>query len=189
VVFTRGPAFLVVVVPMQAMMVFGVMALLRSKRKEQTRHTATSLFEAAAVWSVRDLSERRGQRLMLHWIVIGVFVTVGVTLTFLGGSVYLGHRFGIDFSLADEAGLEGAIPIALLASALLLAFPVSGYLIARASGASSVLEPAWATGAAILAVLVLFSVTEPTALVIAMAVAPVGLSLACVGAWMGLDRR
>ena len=137
---------------------------------------------------MRVAISRRGQRLMIPWILFGVLVTVGVTLVFLGVSVYLGHRFGIDFSLADEAGLQGAIPIALLASALLLAFPFSGFLIARASGAVSVLEPAWATGAAIGVVLVLFSVTEPTALVIALAIAPVGLALACVGAWFGLER-
>lgn len=188
VVFSRGPAFLVVVVPMQALMVVGVWALLRTERSRAGRNSSSTLFDAASALSVREATGRRPHRLMLHWIVLGLFVTVGVTLSFLGLSVYLGHRFGIDFSLADEAGITGAIPIALLAAALLCAFPFSGYLIARASGASSVLEPAWATGAAILVVLLLFSVTEPTALVIALAVAPVGLLLACVGAWMGLER-
>ena len=50
------------------------------------------------------------------------------------------------------------------------------------------LEPAWATGVALVAVLALFSVTEPTALVIALAVAPVGFALACAGAWFGIER-
>ncbi len=189
IVQSRGPAFMVVVVPMQAMMIGGTWLLLRAQRQDRgPSYSARSIFEPASVASMRVAISRRGQRLMIPWILFGVLVTVGVTLVFLGVSVYLGHRFGIDFSLADEAGLQGAIPIALLASALLLAFPFSGFLIARASGAVSVLEPAWATGAAIGVVLVLFSVTEPTALVIALAIAPVGLALACVGAWFGLER-
>ncbi len=188
IVMSRGPAFLVVVVPMQAMMIWGVSALLRAERSPARKTAASSLFEAPSVSSMREVMSKRGRPLMLHWIVLGVFVTVGVTLAFLGGAVFLGHRFGIDFALADEEGVEGIVPIALLAAGLLGAFPFSGYLIARASGATSVLEPAWATGAAIFVVLVLFSVTEPTALVITMAIAPVGLALACVGAWLGLDR-
>src|SRR5690606_2113583 len=113
---------------------------------------------------------------------------LGMTLCFLAAAVFLGHRYGVDFSQAEAAGFEGILPVALLGGALLAAFPVSAYLIARASRAVSVLEPAWATGASIFAVIALFSVTEPTALVIAMGVAPVGFTLACAGAWFGLER-
>lgn len=190
IVFGRGPALLVIVVPMLALMGIGVFALLREQvARPSGRMTAYSLFEAPSVGSVRDVLSRRGRPVMVHWILIGAFVNLGVTLLFLGTSVYLGHRYGVDFSLVDEAGLEGIFPIMLLGTALLSAFPVSAYLIARASAAVSVLEPAWATGASIVVVLALFSVTEPTALVIAMGVAPVGFTLACVGAWFGLERR
>jgi hypothetical protein len=191
IVFGRGAALLVIVVPMLALMAIGVFGLLReqSNPNSSDRMTAYSLFEAPSVGSVREALSRRGRPVMLHWIVIGSFVNLGVTLTFLAASVYLGHRFGVDFSLVDEAGIEGILPIVILGSALLLAFPVSAYLIARASGAASVLEPAWATGASIVVVLALFSVTEPTALLIAIGIAPVGFTLACAGAWFGLDRR
>lgn len=191
IVFGRGPALLVIVVPMLALMGIGVFGLLREQSSSSSsggRMTAYSLFEAPSVGSVREVLSRRGRPVMLHWIVIGAFVNLGVTLLFLATSVYLGHRYGVDFSLVDEAGVEGIFPIVLLGSALLAAFPVSAYLIARASGAASVLEPAWATGASIVVVLALFSVTEPTALVIAMGIAPVGFTLACAGAWFGLDR-
>lgn len=189
IVFGRGPAFLAIVVPMLALMGVGVFALLREQATPYSgRMTAYSLFEAPSVGSVREVLSRRGRPVMVHWIFIGAFVNLGVTLVFLGSSVYLGHRYGVDFSLVDEAGLEGIFPILLLGAALLAAFPVSAYLIARASGAVSVLEPAWATGASIAVVLALFSVTEPTALVVAMAVAPVGFTLACLGAWFGLER-
>lgn len=189
IVFGRGPVFLAIVVPMLALMGVGVFALLREQAAPYSgRMTAYSLFEAPSVGSVREVLSRRGRPVMIHWIFIGAFVNLGVTLVFLASSVYLGHRYGVDFSLVDEAGLEGIFPIVLLGAALLAAFPVSAYLIARASGAVSVLEPAWATGASIAVVLALFSVTEPTALVVAMAVAPVGFTLACLGAWFGLER-
>jgi len=194
IVFGRGLALLVIVLPMLALMGVGVFILLRehsatsSGRLSSGRMTAYSLFEAPSVGSVREVLSRRGRPVMLHWIVIGAFVNLGVILVFLGSSVYWGHRFGVDFSLADEEGLEGIMPILLLGTALLSAFPVSGYLIARASRAASVLEPAWATGASIVVVLALFSVTEPTALVIALGIAPVGFALACAGAWFGLER-
>jgi hypothetical protein len=189
IVVGRGPALLVIVVPMLALMAFGVFALLREHAPASGgRMTAYSLFEPPSVGSVREALSRKGRPVMIHWVLIGAFVNLGVTLTFLGVSVYLGHRWGIDFSLAEEAGMEGILPVLLLAIALLTAFPVSAYLIARASGAVSVLEPAWATGASIIVVLALFSVTEPTALVIAMAIAPVGFTLACAGAWFGLER-
>jgi hypothetical protein len=190
IVFGWGPALLVIVVPMLALMGVGVFVLLREQATMSSdRMTAYSLFEAPSVGSVREVLSRRGRPVMIHWIFIGAFVNLGVTLLFLGASIYWGHRYGIDFSLVDEAGLEGIFPIVLLGSALLAAFPVSAYLIARASAAVSVLEPAWATGASIVVVLAIFSVTEPTALVIAMGVAPVGFTLACLGAWFGLERR
>lgn len=186
VLFARGSGLVVVLVPMLVMMSMGLIVLVRAPI-EVSRSTAISLWEPPSVGQVREVLSRRGRPLLLHWIAIGAFVTVGVTLVFLGVGVYLGHQLGIDFALADEAGVEGMVPIALLGAALLAAFPVSAYLIARASGTQSVLEPAWAAGAAIIAVVALFSVTEPTALAIALGTAPVAFVLACAGAWFGLD--
>ncbi len=188
VVFGRGAGFLVVALPMFAMMAFGVFGILRGRRAPHERTTAYTLFESPSAETVRAVLSKKEKPLMLHWVIGGAFVSVGVTIASLAGAVYLGHRLEIDFSLAEEPTLAGVAPIALLAAALLASFPVSAYLIAKASGAESVLEPAWATGVALVAVLALFSVTEPTALVIALAVAPVGFALACAGAWFGLKR-
>jgi PrsW family intramembrane metalloprotease len=188
IVFGRGIAVAFVVFPMLALMAFASYALLREPGVAASgRSSSYSLFDPPSVGSVRDAMARKGRPLMIHWILIGAFVNLGVTLIFLAASVYCGHRFGVDFSLVDEAGVDGITPIVLLGSGLLASFPVSAFLIARASSAVSVLEPAWATGASIIAVLALFSVTEPTALVIAVGIAPVGFILACVGAWFGLE--
>lgn len=189
IIFDRGPALLVTVVPMLVLMVLGVRSLLQESETASSRRSTYALFEGAALGTVREAMSRRGRPLLVHWIFAGALVTLGVMLLFLGLAVYWGHHMGIDFALADEAGVEGAVPIALLGGALLAAFPFSSFLIARASNAPSVLEPAWATGVAIIAVLALFSVTEPTALVVALGIAPVGFALACAGAWFGLHRH
>lgn len=188
--FGRSAAFLVVALPVVILLGVGTFLMFRQHEESQTRGPSSShsLLERASVASVRRALTRSHRPVMVHWILLGVLVTFGVTLVLLGCAVYLGHAWGIDFSLANEEGMRGLLPVALLVAALLLAFPFSGYLIARASGAASVLEPAWATGATILVVLGVFSVTEPSAVVIALAIAPVGLTLACVGAWLGLDR-
>jgi hypothetical protein len=69
---------------------------------------------------------------------------------------------------------------------VLFAFPVSGFLIARASAAESVLEPALSAAVAIAGTLVMLGLAEPVALVFAVAFAPIAFGLACVGAWVGI---
>jgi hypothetical protein len=125
---------------------------------------------------------------VLRWIIAGGFVTTGVVLASLMLAVLIGHEMGVDFSYANEADMRSNGPLVLLGSAVLAAFPVAGYLVARASGASSVLEPAMGAALAITAVVALLSLAAPIAVVFALAVAPVAFALACVGAWFGLTK-
>lgn len=149
---------------------------------------SSAFFELEGL-SLREVFRPAHRPLKLVWIAFGAFVTLGVVLALLGAAVYAGHRFGIDFALAEEgSGYSGLVPVLLLGSAMLGAFPLSAYLVARASGADSVVEPAWSTAMAIVLVLALFSVTEPTAVIVALGIAPVGFALACLGAWFGLER-
>lgn len=188
-VFDRGAALLLVAVPVVILTSVATVFFLQPDRGEASRASRFSLFESAGVSSVRDVISRRGRPVLVRWILFGVPVTLGVVLVFLGLSVYLGHSWGVDFSLADEEGVEGLLPVLLLLAAVLLAFPLSGFLIARASRITSVLEPVWATAATILVVLLVFSITEPSAVVVVLAIAPVGVTLASLGAWLGLERR
>jgi len=89
---------------------------------------------------------------------------------------------------SDQEDVRSSGPLVLLGSAVLAAFPLAGYLVARASSATSVLEPAMGAGLAIAAVVALLSVTAPIAVAFALAVAPVAFVLACSGAWFGLSR-
>jgi hypothetical protein len=108
----------------------------------------------------------------------------------LAGAVALGHRLGIDFAAVDRAETQaaGAAPLVLIGAAALAAFPIAGYLVARASSARSVLEPAISAALAILGALVLLGLAAPVAVVFALAFAPIAFGLACAGAWVGMAR-
>ncbi|NUP14502.1 MAG: PrsW family intramembrane metalloprotease [Polyangiaceae bacterium] len=138
----------------------------------------------------RALLRRPDRPVMLRWIVFGAFVTIGVLLTMVAGSVLLGHRTGVDFAAVDEAASfdQSAAPLVLLGTAILCAFPFSGYLVARASAAKSVLEPALSASVAIVSLMVLLGLAAPIAVVFGLALAPVAFALACTGAWVGLER-
>ena len=84
--------------------------------------------------------------------------------------------------------MRSAVPLVLLGTSVLLAFPLSGFLMARASSALTVLEPALATLATMAVLVVISSLTAPVAVLFALAVAPVAVGLACGGAWIGLER-
>jgi len=136
--------------------------------------------------TVRDALRRAERPVMLRWIVLGAIVTVGVIVSAVAGAVVLGLRLGVDFSAVDEGEVAGAVPLALIGLGVLLAFPASGYLVARASGADSVLEAALSTGLAIAGTLVMLGLAAPVAVVFALAFAPIAFALACAGAWIGI---
>ena len=136
--------------------------------------------------TVRDALRRAERPVMLRWIVLGAIVTVGVIVAAVAGAVVLGLRLGVDFSAVDEGEVAGAVPLALIGLGVLLAFPASGYLVARASGADSVLEAALSTGLAIAGTLVMLGLAAPVAVVFALAFAPIAFALACAGAWIGI---
>jgi hypothetical protein len=108
-------------------------------------------------------------------------VTIGAMTVGLVLSVAFGHWAHVDFSVVDEHDVSTTAPVALLGSGILVAFPVSGYLIARASSLPTMLEPALASGLAILVTLVLLGLAAPVALVFALAFSPIAWALACAG--------
>jgi len=78
--------------------------------------------------------------------------------------------------------------LVLLGTTVLAAFPISGFLLARASGAEGVVEPALGAAFAISGIVVLLGLAAPVAVVFALAFAPVAFALACIGAWVGQAR-
>jgi hypothetical protein len=150
------------------------------------------LFSAPApsIGAIREAFRQEDRPLTLRWLTLGVLVNAGAMLTGLVVAVLLGRRVGVDFAAIDraDAGTAALGPVTLLALGTLAAFPVAGFLVARAAGTRSVLEPALSSAFAMLALLVVFGLLAPASLVFVIAVTPVAFGLSCAGAWFGTAR-
>ncbi len=195
IVFAQPPAALVAAVPILG--TIGVLALLGARdlirRGELQRGARRRILPPIAPPSLRAMREalRRAERpLVLSWILFGALVTVGVMIASLAVAVAVGHQMGIDFAAVDRSsgGAAATGPLVLLGGAALLAFPIAGWLLARASRAQSVMEVALSAVIAILGTLVLLGLAAPVAVVFAIAFAPIAFGLACVGAWLGVGK-
>ena len=195
-IFERGRLALSAVAPL---LVSSMVASLIARRdllrlSDRTPKKRLSRFLPLRTPSLEELEQvllRKPERpLHLRWIAFGALVTTGVLVSSITISIAMGQRGGVDFSTIDSSdSFENALPpLILLGVATLLAFPLSGFLVAKASAARSVLEPALASSIAILAILVLVGLATPVAVVFGLAVAPPAFALACAGAFIGLER-
>lgn len=198
-VFARGPTALVATAPILiciGVVVFiGARDLLRrgAVRNERPPSSTQRFLRSIAppsITAMREALRSTDRPVMVTWIGFGALVTTGVITASLAGAVVLGHKLGIDFASVDRVGARSgaASPLMLLGAAALAAFPIAGYLVARASATRTVLEPAMAAGLAIAGSLILLGLAAPVAVVFAIAFAPIAFGLACAGAWMGLKR-
>jgi len=187
ILWGRGPGYLAATLPLVSFMLLGAWVVLR-KAVADSAHHPHSLMEPPSLSEMREALRPADKPVMLRWVLGGALVTLGLVLTLVVASVFLGRRLGVDFALADEADVRSAGPLILIGAAVLLAFPIAGYLVARASSAPTVLEPAAATLLALAALVAALALTAPVAVLFALAVAPVALGLACGGAWIGLER-
>jgi RsiW-degrading membrane proteinase PrsW (M82 family) len=200
-VYGRGPGALVGTIPLLVAMAAATFFAARDLRARGDRSTSSqgsmllervsSLYISGppSLRTVRDALRREGQPIGMRWIAYGALVTAGAMTVGLVCSVAFGHWAHVDFSTVDEHDVSTTAPVALLGSGLLAAFPLSGYLIARASNLPTLLEPALASGLAILLMLVLLGIAAPVALVFALAFSPIAWALACAGAWIGRPAR
>ena len=194
ILFARGPGMLVVIGPLLIAMAIASWSALTEfteRLPPSSRRLALlgTLPQPPSIDEMRQALKRPNRPLLLHWIAIGGLATLGLMMTLFAAAVYAGHRFGIDFGTTNEGDLKSSLPLVLIGTAVLLAFPSAAFLIARSAAATSVLEPALGAAFAIALVLLVLSMTAPAAIVTALIVAPAAFALACGGAWCGLRRR
>jgi RsiW-degrading membrane proteinase PrsW (M82 family) len=200
-VYGRGPGALAGVFPL--LLAMGIVALfaardLRARGDRPSRDIAETsgdtrlsrlsfdrLSGPPSLTTVRAALRRTNRPVMLRWILFGAMVTLGTMVAGFTASVAFGHWVHMDFSLVDEHDVHTAAPLVVLGVGILSGFPVSGYLIARASNLPGLLEPALATAVAITTTLVLLGFAAPVGLVFGVAFSPVAFALACAGAWVG----
>ena len=199
----RGPAALVAIVPLLLFM--GVVAFyaardLRARGDRESRVpgsignrlsrvSAPYVSAPPSLAAVRAALKRSDQPIKVRWIVFGALVTIGAMVAGIAAMIIVGRWAQVDFSVVDEHDISTTGPVALLAAGLLAAFPVSGYLVARASNVRTLLEPALATALALVVTNVVLGLTAPMALVFALAFSPIAWALACAGAWVGRPAR
>lgn len=191
----RGPQALLASLPYFAFLVGTVAFLWREPEPalDADSRGSLSLFltaPAPSINAIREAFRREDRPLTARWLSVGVLVNAGVILTGLVVAVVLGRRAGVDFAAVDrvDVGAEIVAPVGTLAAGALAAFPLAGYLVARASGTRSVLEPAMSSALAMLFALVFFGLLAPAAIVFVIAVTPIAFGLSCAGAWFGTAR-
>lgn len=191
-VYGRGPGALLAVTPLLAAMGIVAWLLGRDLRERdgrpsrvpslssrRLRRATPSLSTVRAALKADDEPVRPG------WIVFGALVTIGAMMAGLASGVVAARWFHADLSVVDEQDVAGASAALWLGVGLLLSFPASGWLIARAAGMHSLLEPALATVLALLVTLLALGVAAPFTVVFALALSPIAWLLSFVGAWIG----
>jgi RsiW-degrading membrane proteinase PrsW (M82 family) len=199
-VYGRGSGALVGTLPLLSAMAAVAFFAVRDLRARADRSSRSSVLleRVSSVYglsgppslkTVREVLRGEGHRITFRWVLFGALVTVGAMTAGLAASVALGHYFHVPFEQVDERDVSTTGAVALLGAGILAAFPVSGFLIAKASSLPTLLEPALASGLAILLTLVLLGIAAPVALVFALAFSPIAWGLACAGAFVGRPAR
>jgi RsiW-degrading membrane proteinase PrsW (M82 family) len=186
ILWGRGPGLLVAVIPMLLFMALATYVALRGAAPAHSPLLAE--VEPPTIEEMQKALSPGERPLMLRWVVLGAFVTLGLIVVLVAASVVAGNRLGVDFSLADESDVRSSGPLVLLGVAVLSAFPLSGYIVARASAAQGLLEPALAAVLTMALLIGMLWLAAPIGVLFACAAAPIALGLACGGAWIGVER-
>jgi len=198
-VYGRGPGALLAVTPLLAVM--GVVAWLLGRdlrqrgdgpsRVSSISGSRLSRLSARAqppsLSAVRSALTRADQPVKVRWVLFGSLVILGSMLVGLGAGVLAAHLMKVDLSTVDEHDIGAAAPVLLLGIGLLASFPTAGWLIARAAGVRTLLEPALACVLALAITLTGLGFAAPFTVVFALALSPIAWVLACFGAWVGRE--
>ncbi len=194
-VYGRGPGALLAVAPLLAVMGVAVWFLQRDLRARGERlslpsPSASTLSRLAVALppptlsAVRSALTRGDEPVKVRWVVCGALVTIGGMIAGLAAGVIAAHVLQIDLSTVDEHDVSAAAPVLLLGVGLLASFPTTGWLVARAAGVRTLLEPALAAVLALVVTLVGLGVAAPFTVVFALALSPIAWVLSCLGAWI-----
>jgi RsiW-degrading membrane proteinase PrsW (M82 family) len=198
-VYGRGPGALLAVTPLLAVMGMVVWLLARDLRLRGDRPSRmppssgsrlsrlSIVAQAPSLSAVRSALTRADQPVKVRWVFFGSLVTIGAMIVGLGAGILLARLLRIDLSTVDEHDVGAAAPVLLLGIGLLASFPTSGWLIARAAGVRTLLEPALACVLALVITLTGLGFAAPFTVVFALALSPIAWVLACVGAWIGRE--
>jgi hypothetical protein len=183
----RAHVGLAFVVPLLlAMAALGWVA--RNEMADAERVSLTMMRAPVSLRGMTDALGRHDRPISLWYVAVGALVNQGLLVLMLTAAVIAGRRLGLDFASLDDTETAAVAPLALLGTSAALAFPLGGFVLARASQAPTLLEPALSAALAIALLTVMLGMAAPIALAFALSCVPVVLALACVGAWVGMAR-
>jgi RsiW-degrading membrane proteinase PrsW (M82 family) len=196
-VYGRGPGALLAVTPLLAVMGFVAWFLgrdLRARGERPSRIPSSSrlsrlstMTQPPSLSAVRSALSSADEPVKVRWVLYGALVTIGAMIVGLAAGVVAARALHIDLSMVDEHAVGDAAPVLLLGIGLLASFPTSGWLVARAAGVRTLLEPALACVLALVVTLVALGFAAPFTVVFALALSPIAWVLSCVGAWIGRE--
>ncbi len=167
-------------------LLLGLAWSIRGALRPEERSSEVERRVRSALYEARDeLVDRRRARPSILRVLGFAIACQGAILLFLALALLVGHRAGIDFSLIEDDPSAAALPLAILGLATLGAFPVTGFVVARASRAPTLADPAFGATLTIVVVLAILGATSAGAITFAVFAAPVALVLACAGGWLG----
>jgi RsiW-degrading membrane proteinase PrsW (M82 family) len=196
-VYGRGPGALLAVTPLLAVMGFVAWFLgrdLRARGERPSRIPSSSrlsrlstMTQPPSLSAVRSALSSADEPVKVRWVLYGALVTIGAMIVGLAAGVVAARALHIDLSMVDEHAVGDAAPVLLLGIGLLASFPTSGWLVARAAGVRTLLEPALACVLALVVTLVALGFAAPFTVVFVLALSPIAWVLSCVGAWIGRE--
>lgn len=193
-VYGRGPGALLAVTPLLAAMGFVAWLLGRDLRARDAHPSRVPSLPSRrsgrpppSLATVRAALKADEEPVRVGWILFGTLVTLGAMVAGVAAGVFAAHAFHVDLSAVDEHDLAAASPALLVGLGLLLSFPASGWLITRAGGMHTLLEPALSNVLALLVTTVALSIAAPFTVVFALALSPIAWVLSFIGAWVARE--
>jgi RsiW-degrading membrane proteinase PrsW (M82 family) len=199
-VYGRGPGALLAVTPLLGAMFVVAWVLARDLRSRGDRPSRlpspyggalsrlSRVSQPPSLSAVRAaLTHGEGEPVKVGWVAFGALITIGAMVVGVAAGVFAARAMHVDLSTVDEHDVSAAAPALFLVVGLLASFPTSGWLIARAAGVRTLLEPALASVLALVVTLVCLGFAAPFMVVFGLAVSPVAWVLSCFGAWIGRE--
>jgi hypothetical protein len=194
-VYGRGPGALLALTPILLAMGFVSWLLSRDLVARHELHALTPpssrrsrlslLSQPPSLATVRAALRAGNEPVRLGWIAFGAVVTFGAMIVGLLAGAIATRLLHVDLAAVEERDIRSSAPVLFLGAGLLASFPVSGWLIARAAGVHTLLEPALAAMLGLLLAAVTLGFAAPSTVVFALAVSPMAWLLSCLGAWAG----
>jgi hypothetical protein len=194
-VYARGPGSLLALVPLLAAMIppvtwfahsLGAAPASASRTGIATRWSRLSeAFPPPSLATVRHALAQKDEPLNVLWVLFGTLVVLGSMFVGVGAGVLAARWLHLDLAAADDRTVATAAPLLLLALGPFASLPASGWLVARARGRRSLLEPALSVSLALGVSIVALGLVAPVAVVFALALSPLAWVASWAGVWLG----